>query len=87
MVVQHNDYNNYLLMVYRDPLGQTKHVLRKDGITEIVLTYTIEGAILLETRGKKEKKIEAVEAGRITQRINSLLEAQSPEKKSSIASI
>ena len=86
MVVQHNDYNNYMLLVYRDALGQTKHVLRRNGITEVVLTYTIEGDIELKARGKKIKKIEAIEAGHITQRINSLLKAESSDK-AGIASI
>ncbi len=86
MVIQHNDYNNYILMVYRDALGQTKHVLRRNGMTEIVLTYTIEGTIELKARGKKLKEIEAIEAGHITQRINSLLKAESYEK-AGIASI
>ena len=86
MVIQHNDYNSYMLMVYRDALGQTKHVLRRNGITEVVLTYTIEGTIELKARGKKLKTIEAIEAGHITQRINSLLKAESVDK-SGIASI
>ncbi len=86
MAVQHNDYNNYILMVYRDPLGQTRHVLRRNGITEIVLTYTIEGNIELKTRGKKQRTIKAIEAGRITQRINSLLEARE-SSKTDVASI
>ena len=75
LVVQHNDFNKYALLVYRDPLGQTKHVLRRNGVTELVLTYTIEGEILLKTRGKKERLIDATEAGRLTHRINSLLNA------------
>lgn len=75
VVVQHNDYNKYLLLVYRDPIGQTRHVLRRNGITEMILTYTLEGHIKLKTRGQKERKIEPMEAGTITQRINSLLNA------------
>ena len=76
MAVQHNDYNDYLLLVYRDPLGQTRHVLRRHGVTEIVLTYTIEGEIKLKARGKKERLIKPLEAGHITQRINGLLNAR-----------
>ena len=87
MVVHHNEYNNCLLMVYRDALGQTQHVFRKDGVTEIVLTYKMDGAIELKMRGSKLKVIEPAEAGLITQRINSLLEAESPEKRRSVASI
>lgn len=75
LVVQHNEFNKYALLVYRDPLGQTKHVLRRNGVTELVLTYTIEGEIRLKARGKKERLIEATEAGRLTHRINSLLSA------------
>ena len=76
IVVQHNDYNKYLLLVYRDPLGQTKHVLRRNGVTEMVLTYTIDGRIKFKARGQKERIIGAVEAGRLTHRINSLLNAR-----------
>ena len=78
MSVQHNDYNDYILLVYRDPLGQTRHVLRRYGITEMVLTYTIEGKIVLKARGKKERVIKPTEAGHITQRINGLLNASEP---------
>ena len=85
MAVQHNDYNDYLLLVYRDPLGQTRHVLRRYGITEMVLTYTIEGKIKLKARGKKEREIKPTEAGYITQRINGLLNA-SEHGKTRIAS-
>ena len=76
MSVQHNDYNDYILLVYRDPLGQTRHVLRRHGVTEVVLTYTIEGKIKLKARGKKERLIQPLEAGHITQRINGLLNAR-----------
>ena len=75
MAVQHNEYNDYILLVYRDPLGQTRHVLRRHGVTEMVLTYTIEGRIILKARGKKEREIKPTEAGHITQRINGLLNA------------
>ena len=74
--VQHNEYNDYSLLVYRDTLGQTRHVLRRHGVTEIVLTYTIEGKIKLKARGKRERFIEPTEAGHITQRINGLLKAR-----------
>jgi hypothetical protein len=76
LVIQHNTYNDYLLMVYRDVLGQTRHVLRRGGICEVVLTYELDGSIRLKTRGKRERKIDAYEAGRLTLRINSLLRAR-----------
>lgn len=76
MVVKHNEYNNYILMVYQDPLGQTRHVLRRNGITELVVTYTMEGGIELKLRGQKPRNVDSLEAGRITQRINSLLTAK-----------
>ena len=84
--IQHNEYNNCLLMVYRDQLGQTTNVLRRNGVTEIVLTYTLDGYIVLKMRGEKTRKIEVNEAGHITHRINSLLNA-GEEKAGSIASI
>lgn len=79
MVVKHNEYNNYLLMVYRDPLGQTRHVLRRNGITELTVYYAMDGQIQVKLRGQKPRKIDALEAGRITQRINSLLSAKSKD--------
>ncbi len=79
VVIKHNEYNNYILMVYQDPLGQTRHVLRRNGITELVVTYTMEGAIELKLRGQKPRKVDALEAGRVTQRINSLLTAKGME--------
>ena len=77
MVVKHNEYNNYVLMVYRDPLGQTRHVLRRNGITELTVHYAMDGQIQVKLRGQKPRKIDAFEAGRIIQRINSLLSAKS----------
>lgn len=76
MLVKHNDYNNYVLMVYRDPLGQTRHVLRRNGITELVVTYRMDGGVLMKLRGQKTREVEVLEAGRIIQRINSLLTAK-----------
>lgn len=81
VVVEHNAYNNYMLMVYKDPLGQTRQVLRRNGVTEMVVQYTIDGNITVKARGKKERQIEVVEAGHITQRINSLLQAKSSEQR------
>ena len=63
-------------MVYRDAIGQTRHVLRRAGICELVITYEIDGTIRMKARGKRERKIDAPEAGRLTYRINSLLKAR-----------
>lgn len=41
VVFKHNPYNEYLLMVYRDAGGQTRHVLRQSGVCELVVTYEI----------------------------------------------
>ncbi len=68
-------------MVYKDRLGQTRQVLRRNGVTEMVVQYTIDGNITVKARGKKERQIEVVEAGHITQRINSLLQAKSAEQR------
>ena len=74
LAVRHNEDNDYMLLVYRDTIGQTRQVLRRNGVCEIVMTYTIDGKILLKRRGKKENNISPKEAGRITHRINRLLQ-------------
>ena len=71
--VQHNQLNDYTLLIYNDPMGQTRHVLRKRGICELVITYTHTGAIQLKERGRDARTIGAVEAGRVTRHINDLM--------------
>ncbi|WP_457653376.1 hypothetical protein [Rhodocaloribacter sp.] len=71
--VQHNDANSYTLLTYLDSLGQTRQVLRRYGVCEIVVTYTLTGEILLKERGRGERVIGAVEASRITRHINAVL--------------
>ncbi len=76
LVVQHNTYNDYMLMVYRDAMGQTRHIVRRRGVCEMVLTYELDGDILLKARGEKVRSVDAFEAARLTYRINSLLKAR-----------
>lgn len=73
IAVKHNHDNGYTLLVYRDPLGQTRHVLRREGVYELTMTYTLEGIIELKERGSNERELEATEANRLTRRINDLL--------------
>ncbi len=86
VAVQHNTKNDYTLLIYRDPLGQTRHVLRRHGIFELVLTYLSSGEIALRERGCPQRKIEALEAHRLTRHINNLLQVKekSEEQLSSI---
>lgn len=76
IAVQHNQNTDCTLLTYRDPLGQTRHVFRKHGVFELGLTYTLAGEIVLKERGRNERRIEAIEANLVTQRINSLLEVK-----------
>jgi len=71
--VQHNNANSYTLLTYLDALGQTRQVLRRHGVCEIVVTYSLTGEILLKERGRGERVIGAVEASRITRHINAVL--------------
>lgn len=69
----HNSDNGYTLMVYQDVLGEARHVLRRNGICEVILTYTPSGAIKLNERGRHERTLMSYEAGQLTEEINVLL--------------
>jgi hypothetical protein len=73
---KHNPYNEYLLMVYRGPDGQTRHVLRQSGVCELVVTYEAGGAIRLKERGERERAIDIREAARLTLRIDALIKTR-----------
>lgn len=87
VAVQHNQESAYTLLVYRDPMGQTRHVLRKNGVTQLVITYTLVGEIELKERGVDGRKIGAIEANRVTKHINALLSTEkgNGEKLSSMS--
>ena len=82
VAVKHNQDTDCTLLINRDPLGQTRHVFRKHGIFEFGLTFTLEGGIYLKERGRGEREIEAIEASRVTNRINNLLRVQKQQKRS-----
>ena len=86
LAVRHNQNSDCTLLIYRDPMGQTRHVFRKHGIFEFGLTFRPDGGISLKERGRSERDIEAIEASRVTQRINTMLsvqkEGQGPERLS-----
>ncbi len=82
VAVKHNQDTDCTLLIYRDPLGQTRHVFRKHGVFEFGLTYTLEGGIHLKERGRAERDIEAIEASRITNHINKLLSVQKQQERS-----
>ncbi len=81
----HNSENGYTLLVYHDGLGEARHVLRREGICEVVITYTSNGAIKLKERGRQERRIDSYEAGQWTGQINALL--RKSESSSSTDSI
>jgi len=81
--VRHNQNTSCTLLIYRDPLGQTRHVFRRYGIFEFGLTFTHEGGIMLKERGRQERLIEAVEANRVTRHINTLLQVRQQEPEPS----
>lgn len=71
--VRHNSQNEYTLIVYRDPLGQMRHVLRRHGIFELSLTHTRAGIVDLKERGQAARSLTPDEVTRLTARINDLL--------------
>ena len=81
VAVKHNQDTDCTLLIYRDPLGQTRHVFRKHGVFEFGLTFTLEGGIYLKERGRGEREIEAVEASRVTNHINNLLRVETPQER------
>ena len=83
--VRHNQNSDCTLLVYRDPIGQTRHVFRKHGVFEFGLTFKIDGGIVLKERGRTERSIEAVEASRVTQRMNTLLQVQKEDARRSVS--
>ena len=82
VAVKHNQDTDCTLLIYRDPLGQTRHVFRKHGVFEFGLTFTLEGGIYLKERGRREREIEAIEASRVTNHINDLLRVQKQQERS-----
>ncbi len=82
VAVKHNQDTDCTLLIYRDPLGQTRHVFRKHGVFEFGLIFTLEGDIYLKERGRGERAIEAVEASRVTDHINNLLRVQKQQERS-----
>ena len=74
VAVRHNQTTDCTLLIYRDPMGQTRHVFRKHGIFEFGLTFHTDGGISLKERGRDVRDIEAVEASRVTERINTLMQ-------------
>ena len=79
--VKHNQNTDCTLLIYRGPLGQTRHVFRKHGVFEFGLTFSIDGGIYLKERGRIEREIEAIEASRVTRHINSLLNVPKPPER------
>ena len=74
----HNADNDYTLLVYQDVGGEARHVLRRGGICELVVTYATDGTIWLEERGYPKQAISSYEAGQITDRLNALLDTRAP---------
>ncbi len=79
VAVHHNQQTDCTLMIYRDPMGQTRHIFRKHGVFELGLTFTLDGSFVLKERGRPERTIESTEALGVTQHIDSMVRV--PELK------
>ena len=71
--MRHNQNTNYTVLVYRDALGQLRQVVRKQGVCEMVITYTVTGDILLKERGADPRRLQPREADVLAHRIKTLL--------------
>ena len=80
IAVKHNQNSDCTLLIYRDPMGQTRHIFRKHGVFEFGLVFRPDGGISLKERGRMERDIEAVEASRVTKRINTMMNVQKEEE-------
>lgn len=71
--MRHNKHNGYTLLTYRDPLGQVRQVVRKKGVCEMVITYSVSGDVTLKARGEDVRHLQPTEAIDLTRRIKALL--------------
>ncbi|MGI9175492.1 MAG: hypothetical protein ACR2GR_09275 [Rhodothermales bacterium] len=71
--MRHNQNTDYTVLVYRDSLGQLRQVVRKQGVCEMVITYTVTGDILLKERGEGPRRLQPSEADVLSHRIKTLL--------------
>ena len=71
--MRHNANNDYTVLVYRDPLGQLRQVVRQRGVCEMVITYTVSGDILFKERGESLRRLQPSEADDLSLRIKALL--------------
>ena len=71
--MRHNKHNDYTVLVYRDPLGQLRQVVRRKGVCEMVVTYTASGDITLKARGEGLRRLQPAEADVLSLHIKALL--------------
>lgn len=71
--MRHNKHNDYTVLVYRDPLGQLRQVVRRKGVCEMVITYTVSGDITLKARGEDLRRLQPAEADDLSRHIKTLL--------------
>lgn len=79
--IRHNTKTAYTLLVYQTPLGYQRHVLRHDGVCEVVLTYEQPGVVHLKERGQAERQLTRSEVTQLQNRINALLDAKEQEEE------
>lgn len=57
ITIAHNSGSDYTLLVYRNTRGQTRKVLRRKGICEMMLVETDSGEFLFKERGHEAKLV------------------------------
>ena len=58
LTIAHNEVTDYTLLVYRNPNGTIRRVLRRKGVCEMMLIETMAGDYYLKERGETVRKLE-----------------------------
>ena len=54
----HNKMTDYTLLVYQSDNGDTRQVLRHNGVCELILIETHDGDYMLKKRGEESQKLD-----------------------------
>lgn len=69
----HNKMTDYTLLVYQSEDGDTRQVLRHNGVCEMILIETRDGDYTLKKRGEETKMLEPHLVPDVKNRMNSLI--------------
>ena len=69
----HNKMTDYTLLVYESDNGDTRQVLRHEGVYELILIETSDGEYLLKKRGEEAQKLDPEAVPDVKNRISNLV--------------